>query len=74
MSRHLDTLAEQAGRDPKAILRASSLSLSEPMDQVRRAVEAMGDAGIDYLVCGWPGEGREQIEQFAREVVPEFAG
>jgi F420-dependent oxidoreductase-like protein len=74
MSRHLDQLAEQAGRDPKAIVRASSLSLSEPVDQVRRACEAMGDAGIQYLVCGWPGDGRGQIEQFARDVMPEFAG
>ena len=35
-SRLLDQLAEKAGRDPKAILRSASLSLSRPWDQVRR--------------------------------------
>ena len=30
------------------------------------------DAGYGYLVCGWPDAGRAQVEQFAREVLPEF--
>lgn len=72
MSAHLDRLAEEAGRDPASILRASSLSLSEPLDDVRRTVAAMAEVGIGYLVCGWPGEGRQRVEQFAAQVMPEF--
>jgi F420-dependent oxidoreductase-like protein len=64
-SARLDRLAEDAGRDPAAIGRAASLSLSSPVDDVRREVDAWRDAGIDYLVCGWPGEGRQQVEAAA---------
>jgi alkanesulfonate monooxygenase SsuD/methylene tetrahydromethanopterin reductase-like flavin-dependent oxidoreductase (luciferase family) len=74
LSRHIDDLADRAGRDPAAILRASSLSLSEPLDQVRRNVGAMQQVDIGYLVCGWPSEGRSRVEEFARDVMPEFAG
>jgi alkanesulfonate monooxygenase SsuD/methylene tetrahydromethanopterin reductase-like flavin-dependent oxidoreductase (luciferase family) len=69
----LDRLADAAGRDPASILRASSLSLSEPWDEVRRSASAMRDAGIGYLVCGWPAEGRRRVEEFAASVLPEFA-
>jgi F420-dependent oxidoreductase-like protein len=68
-SARLDELAAAAGRDPAAIGRAASLSLSEPLDEVRRAVDAWREAGVDYLVCGWPGEGREQVEAFARALL-----
>jgi alkanesulfonate monooxygenase SsuD/methylene tetrahydromethanopterin reductase-like flavin-dependent oxidoreductase (luciferase family) len=74
MSHYLDDLATKIGRDPTEITRASSLSLSEPLDEVRRKVDKMHHAGIGYLVCGWPGEGRDQIEAFATEVMPEFTG
>jgi len=70
----VERMAIAAGRDPASILRASSLSLSEPMDEVRRAVTAMQKAGVGYLVCGWPGEGRERVEEFATTVMPEFGG
>jgi F420-dependent oxidoreductase-like protein len=63
-------LAEEAGRDPATIRRAASLSLSEPLDAVRREAEAWRDAGWDYLVCGWPGEGRGRVDEFARSVMP----
>ena len=72
LSAHLDRLAEQSGRDPASIIRASSLSLSEPWDEVRAAVEAMAAIGIGYLVCGWPGEGPERVEQFMSEVGSAF--
>ena len=72
LSGELDRLAEAAGRDPATILRASSLSLSEPWDEVRREVEAMQGAGVGYLVCGWPGEGAARVEAFASAVLPEF--
>lgn len=72
-SERLDRLAEQAGRDPAAILRAASLSLSAPLDEIRRTVQGWQDAGYGYLVCGWPEAGRERVEQFAREILPEFS-
>jgi alkanesulfonate monooxygenase SsuD/methylene tetrahydromethanopterin reductase-like flavin-dependent oxidoreductase (luciferase family) len=72
MSHYLDDLATKIGRDPAEITRASSLSLSEPLDEVRRKVDKMQHAGIGYLVCGWPGEGRDQIEAFATQVMRDF--
>jgi len=68
----LDALAADCGRDPASITRASSLSLSEPWDEVRRAVAAMADVGVDYLVCGWPSEGGARVEEFAARVMPAF--
>lgn len=72
LSSHLDRLAVQAGRDPATIMRASSLSLSERWDQVRSNVEAMSEAGVEYLVCGWPSEGLERVEEFVSEVASQF--
>jgi F420-dependent oxidoreductase-like protein len=72
LSALLDELAERAGRDPGAITRAASLSLSEPWDRVRRAIDAFAAAGIGYLVCGWPGEGRERVEEFASQVMAAY--
>jgi hypothetical protein len=51
-------------------MRAASLSLSEPLDDVRREAESWRDAGWDYLVCGWPGQGRQRVDEFARSVMP----
>jgi alkanesulfonate monooxygenase SsuD/methylene tetrahydromethanopterin reductase-like flavin-dependent oxidoreductase (luciferase family) len=69
----LDELATKAGRDPSSILRASSLSLDD-LDTARKHAAKWRDAGYGYLVCGWPEAGRSQVEQFAREVMPDFAG
>lgn len=69
----LERLAEEAGRDPASITKAGSLSLSEPIDTVRRYVEKWRDAGYGYLVCGWPEEGRARVEEVAAKVLPEFA-
>jgi alkanesulfonate monooxygenase SsuD/methylene tetrahydromethanopterin reductase-like flavin-dependent oxidoreductase (luciferase family) len=74
LSATLDGLAEEAGRSPGAILRASSLSLSEPLDEVARNAGAMAEAGIGYLVCGWPGEGRGRVEEFATTVMAPLVG
>ncbi len=70
-NRRIDELATAAGRDPAAIMRASSLSLDD-LDTARKHAAKFRDAGYGYLVCGWPGAGREQIERFARDVMPEF--
>ncbi len=72
-NRRLDDLATSAGRDPSAILRAASLSLDD-LDTAKKHAAKWRDAGYGYLVCGWPGAGREQVERFAREAMPELAG
>ncbi|HXQ59128.1 MAG TPA: LLM class flavin-dependent oxidoreductase, partial [Acidimicrobiales bacterium] len=72
LSATVDRLAEEAGRSPDAITRASSLSLSEPWEDVTREAAALRDAGLGYLVCGWPAEGRARVEEFATRVMPEF--
>jgi F420-dependent oxidoreductase-like protein len=74
LSARLDRLADEAGRDPAAIRRASSLSLSEPDTVVRANIEAMAAAGFTYLVCGWPSEGRSRVEAFAGDVMADYAG
>jgi F420-dependent oxidoreductase-like protein len=68
----LDELAAKAGRDPKDIARATSLSLDD-LDTARKHAGKWVDAGYDYLVCGWPDAGRGQIERFVEDVLPEFA-
>ena len=72
-SARVDQLAEEAGREPSSILRAASVSLSDPFDTVRKYLGKWRDAGWGYLVCAWPEEGRERVEQFVTEVMPEFA-
>jgi alkanesulfonate monooxygenase SsuD/methylene tetrahydromethanopterin reductase-like flavin-dependent oxidoreductase (luciferase family) len=72
-SERIDQLAVEAGRDPSDILRAASLSLDDT-DTARKFAGKWRDARYGYLVCGWPGEGDAQVERFAREVMPEFAG
>jgi len=63
------TAAETAGRDPVSILRAGSLSLSGDLNGVARDLEAHERAGTGYLVCGWPGEGRSRVEEFATHLM-----
>ena len=68
----LDQLATDAGRDPRSIARAASLSISEPWDEVRATAAAYRDAGVRYLVVGWPTEGRGRLEEFWTTVAPEL--
>ena len=68
----IDRAAEGAGRDPAAILRASSLSISEPWDEVRRAYDWMAEAGAGYLVISWPGEGEARLRAFLDEILPSL--
>jgi F420-dependent oxidoreductase-like protein len=67
----VDEHAERAGRDPASIARASSLSLSERWDQVRRTVDAWREAGFSYLVCSWPSEGQGRLDEFVHEVMAD---
>lgn len=71
-SARVDELAVEAGREPSSILRAASLSLSDPWDTVRKYVGKWRDAGWGYLVCGWPEEGRERVEEFVTDVLPDL--
>jgi F420-dependent oxidoreductase-like protein len=66
----IDRSAEEAGRVPATILRASSLSISEPWDEVKTAYEWMTAGGIGYLVIEWPSEGRSRLEEFLEQVLP----
>jgi alkanesulfonate monooxygenase SsuD/methylene tetrahydromethanopterin reductase-like flavin-dependent oxidoreductase (luciferase family) len=68
----LDELAAQAGREPSAIMRATSLSLDD-LDTARKHGAKWLDAGYGYLICGWPGSGRAQVERFAKEILPELS-
>src|SRR5207302_1736210 len=71
--RQLDQLAEKPGRDPKAILRSASLSLSRPWDQVRRRAATLRAAGFGYLIAEWPSEGKGRLTAFVEKVLPELA-
>ena len=72
LSERIDALATEAGRDPSSITRAASLSLSDPIDTIRKYISKWQEAGWGYLVCGWPEEGRDLVERFATEVMPDF--
>ena len=50
-------------RRSRARRRCRSRTISTPS---RRTIDAWEKAGIEYLVCGWPPEGRATVEQFAR--------
>jgi F420-dependent oxidoreductase-like protein len=66
----IDGAAEGSGRDPASILRASSLSISEDWDRVRREFEWMAAGGIGYLVISWPGQGEGRVTEFLESVLP----
>lgn len=70
----VDRAAEAAGRDPRSILRSTSLSISEPLDDVRRRAEELAEAGFGYFVVSWPAEGRARVEEFLSTVTPALAG
>ena len=73
-SRIVDEAAEAAGRDPASIQRATDLSISEPWDEVKRALEAKVEAGITYLTVSWPGQGQDHVEEFISEVMRPALG
>ncbi len=71
-SRIIDQHAEKADRDPSSIGRSTSLSISEPWDEVRTRANDLSDAGFSYLTVDWPGEGRERVDEFVTDVMPEI--
>jgi alkanesulfonate monooxygenase SsuD/methylene tetrahydromethanopterin reductase-like flavin-dependent oxidoreductase (luciferase family) len=68
-SARLSDLAVAAGRDPATIRRAASLSIEADLDGVARLADEWEALGFDYLVCGWPAEGRDLVEQFAQRML-----
>jgi F420-dependent oxidoreductase-like protein len=64
--------ARRAGRDPSEIARSTSLSISEPFEQVRERARRLADAGISYLIVSWPSEGRDRLDEFIATVKPEL--
>lgn len=46
--------------------------LSAPDDVLRASIEAMARVGIGYLHCGWPSEGQDRVESFARGVMVDY--
>jgi F420-dependent oxidoreductase-like protein len=66
----VDRAAEAAGRDPARIGRSTSLSISEPWDEVRREADGLREAGFSHLIASWPAEGISRVEEFAGDVMP----
>jgi F420-dependent oxidoreductase-like protein len=69
----LDRFATEAGRDPAEIGRSTSLSISEPWDQVRREADRFRELGYTSLIASWPGEGLPRLEEFVEQILPELA-
>jgi F420-dependent oxidoreductase-like protein len=62
----LDNLAVEAEREPSLITRSTNVSLSRPIDDVARDIDALHAAGFTYLIAGWPSEGQGHVEAFAK--------
>lgn len=71
LSERVSELAAAAGRDPASIRRAGSISLEGDLDAIRRTVDQWRDAGVSYLVAGWPPEGESRVEEFATRVMAD---
>ncbi|MPZ69941.1 MAG: TIGR03560 family F420-dependent LLM class oxidoreductase [Actinobacteria bacterium] len=65
----LNRHAEEAGRDPGDIRRASYLAASDPIDECKKHRDELETAGFDYVVVSWPAEGLERMEPFVAEVM-----
>jgi alkanesulfonate monooxygenase SsuD/methylene tetrahydromethanopterin reductase-like flavin-dependent oxidoreductase (luciferase family) len=70
LAKVLDEKMAGAGRDPSAVMRASSLSIDGRWDDVRREIEGYADAGVGYLVVSWPGDGQERVAEFVQQFLP----
>lgn len=68
----IDDAAGAAGRDPAAILRASSLSIAEPWDEVRATYDWMAEEGLGYLMVEWPVQGEPRVREFFESISPSL--
>ena len=41
----------------------------DDLDEALRLIDEWEAVGFEYLVCGWPGAGRAQVEAFAERVL-----
>ena len=64
--------AEKAGRDPAQIRRSTNISISKTWDEVRDRAHAYRELGLDTLIVSWPSEGKERVEDFVENVLPEL--
>lgn len=71
-SKLIDEHAAAAGRDPDEIVRSTSLSISEPWDDVRARADALRGAGFTYLIVSWPSEGQGRLDEFVEGVMPDL--
>ncbi|MEA2460252.1 MAG: hypothetical protein QOH90_429 [Actinomycetota bacterium] len=71
-SKIVDDHARRAGREPGDIDRSTALSISEPIEEIKRTVAALEDAGFSYLTVSWPGEGEGKVQAFVDEVMRDF--
>ena len=69
----VDEHARRAGREPGDIGRSTALSISEPIDEIKKTAAALADAGFSYLTVSWPGEGESKVQEFVDKVMPEFS-
>jgi F420-dependent oxidoreductase-like protein len=68
----LEREAESAGRDPAHITKATNLSISEPIAEVRVRAEAIREAGFTYAIASWPEQGRDKVVEFLDEVAADL--
>ena len=66
--------AENAGRDPASIVRASNISISEGWDDVKRNAAALRERDYGYAIVSWPGQGQGRVEEFLERVGPLLTG
>jgi F420-dependent oxidoreductase-like protein len=66
----VENSALEAGRDPSEIARSTSLSISEPWDEVADAARDLVDLDIDYAIVSWPSEGETRVREFLEKIGP----
>jgi F420-dependent oxidoreductase-like protein len=71
-SKIVDEHARRAGRKPEDIVRASSLSLSEPWDRVRDRAKRLRELGFSHFEVSYPSEGQRRLDEFVEKVMPEI--
>ncbi len=78
LNRQLDALCEEAGRDPRSLVRAvsPSLNLLASVDAFERGVRAYHEAGFRDVYMPWPRTEAEVpvMREVARALIPAFKG
>jgi F420-dependent oxidoreductase-like protein len=66
--------AEDAGRDPAGIRKATNLPIDDDWDVVVDRAHTLRGLGFDDLVVPWPSGGEDRVEEFAHRVMPRLLG